>query len=48
MTELKYMPLFNSVRQTWVSRHSNVTGNEIAHALAKQTACQEFIAPGPI
>ena len=40
---LKRLSVFNSVRLLWVPGHSNIQGNEVADALAKQAATSAFV-----
>jgi len=42
---LKRLSVFNSVRLLWVPGHSNIPGNEMADALAKQAATSAFVGP---
>jgi len=44
---LKRLSVFNSVRLMWVPGHSNIPGNEVADALAKQAATSAFVGPEP-
>jgi len=44
---LKRLSVFNSVRLLWVPGHSNIPGNEVADALAKQAATSAFVGPEP-
>jgi len=44
---LKRLSVFNRVRLLWVPGHSNIPGNEVVDALAKQAATSAFVGPEP-